>query len=51
MATKVALYLRVSTTSDKHGQTKANQLPVPFYVVWEMAGFKDYFDFVETGGD
>jgi DNA invertase Pin-like site-specific DNA recombinase len=27
MTTKVALYLRVSTTNDKHGQTTANQMP------------------------
>ena len=27
MPTKVALYLRVSTSNDKHGQTTSNQLP------------------------
>ena len=24
---------------------------IPFDVVWECLGFKDYFDFVETGED
>jgi len=32
-------------------QTLADDLGVPFEVVWEMIGFKDYFDFVETGED
>jgi hypothetical protein len=27
----------------------ADDLGVPIDVVWEMIGFKDYFDFVETG--
>jgi hypothetical protein len=29
----------------------ANDLGVPFDVVWECLGFKDYLDFVETGKD
>ena len=24
---------------------------LPFWFVWEILGFKDYFDFVETGKD
>ena len=27
----------------------ANNIGVDFLVVWEILGFKDYFDFVETG--
>tara|TARA_B100002003_G_C13668259_1_gene338655 strand:- start:109 stop:330 length:222 start_codon:yes stop_codon:yes gene_type:complete len=29
-------------------RTLAHELGVPFDVVWECLGFKDYFDFVET---
>ena len=32
-------------------RTLANDLDIPFDVVWECLGFKDYFDFVETGKD
>ena len=32
-------------------RTLANDLGIPFDVVWECLGFKDWFDFVETGGD
>ena len=28
--------------------TLANDLGVPFDVVWECLGFRDWFDFVET---
>ena len=30
-------------------RTLANDLGIPFDVVWECLGFKDWFDFVETG--
>ena len=32
-------------------RTLANDFDIPFDVVWEGLGFKDYFDFVETGKD
>ena len=32
-------------------RTFANELGVPFNVVWECLGFRDYFDFVESRGD
>ena len=32
-------------------QTLADDLGVPFEIVWEMIGLKDYFDFVETRED
>ena len=32
-------------------RTLANDLDIPFDVVWECLGLKDYFDFVETGKD
>ena len=32
-------------------RTLANDLGIPFDIVWEMIGLKDYFDFVETGKD
>ena len=30
-------------------RTLANELGIPFNVVWECLGFRDWFDFVETG--
>ena len=30
-------------------RTLANELGIPFNVVWECLGFRDYCDFVETG--
>ena len=32
-------------------RTLANDLGVPFDIVWECLGFRDWFDFVETGKD
>ena len=32
-------------------RTLADDLGVPFDVVWECLGFKDWFDFVERDGD
>ena len=32
-------------------RTLANDLDIPFDIVWEMIGLKDYFDFVETRED
>jgi len=32
-------------------RTLASDLGVPFDIVWECLGFRDWFDFVETGGD
>ena len=32
-------------------RTLANELRIPFNVVWECLGFRDYFDFEETRGD
>ena len=32
-------------------RTLANDLDIPFDVVWECLGFRDWFDFVETGED
>ena len=32
-------------------RTLANDLGIPFDIVWEMIGLKDYFDFVETRED
>ena len=36
-------------TGDIHETMRETRLP--FDVVWEMVGLKDYFDFVATGGD
>ena len=36
-------------TGDIHQTMRETRLP--FDVVWEMVGFKDEFDFVETGED
>ena len=36
-------------TQDIHQTMRETRLP--FDVAWKMVGFKDYFDFVETGGD
>ena len=36
---------------DIHIRTLANDLDIPFDIVWEMIGLKDYFDFVETRED
>ena len=36
-------------TGDIHQTMRETRLP--FDVAWEMVEFKDYFDFVETGGD
>ena len=36
-------------TGDNHQTMRETRLP--FDVVWEMVGFKDEFDFVETGED
>ena len=36
---------------DTHLRTLANDLGIPFDVVWECPGFKDWFDFVETEED
>ena len=30
-------------------RTLASELGVPFNIVWECLGFRDWFDFVETG--
>ena len=30
-------------------RTLANDLGIPFDIVWECLGFRDWFDFVETG--
>ena len=35
--------------SDIRIRTLANELGIPFDVVWECLGFRDWFDFVETG--
>ena len=32
-------------------RTLANDLGIPFDIVWECLGFRDWFDFVETGED
>ena len=32
-------------------RTLAKELGIPFNVVWECLGFKDWFDFVETEED
>ena len=32
-------------------RTLAKELGIPFDIVWECLGFRDWFDFVETGGD
>ena len=32
-------------------RTLANDLDIPFDIVWECLGFRDWFDFVETGED
>ena len=32
-------------------RTLANDLAIPFDIVWECLGLKDYFDFVEKGED
>ena len=32
-------------------RTLANELGIPFNVVWECLGFKDWFDFGETEDD
>ena len=37
--------------SDIRIRTLANELGIPFNVVWECLGFKDWFDFVETEED
>ena len=37
--------------SDIRIRTLANELGIPFDVVWECLGFRDWFDFVETGED
>ena len=29
-------------------RTLANELGIPFNIVWECLGFKDWFDFVDT---
>ncbi len=29
-------------------RTLANELGIPFNIVWECLGFRDYFDFVEA---
>jgi len=34
--------------TDIHIRTLANDLDIPFDVVWECLGLKDYSDFVET---
>ncbi len=34
--------------SDIRIRTLANELGIPFNVVWECLGFKDWFDFGET---
>jgi len=32
-------------------RTLANELGIPFNVVWECLGFRDYFDFEDTKDD
>ena len=32
-------------------RTLANDLDIPFDIVWECPGFRDWFEFVETGKD
>ena len=32
-------------------RTLANELGIPFNVVWECLGFRDYFDFEDTEDD
>jgi len=34
--------------SDIRIRTLANELGIPFNVVWECLGFKDWFDFEDT---
>jgi len=37
--------------SDIRIRTLANELGIPFNVVWECLGFRDYFDFEDTKDD
>ena len=36
---------------DIRARTLAHDLGVPFDVVWECLGFRDWFEVVETGGE